>query len=192
MNLSDDLLMHRAARGNLAAFEELTVRHRDTGIRYCRRILGDYQTAEDVVQEGFVNIFNNLPRYVEKGKFRFYFFRILSNLCIDHIRHRRHIQPNQERCCEIALGGVEEEFADPCLEDPWRGLIRQEKALVLQGLLSRLPENQRKAIVLRELSGYKYQEISRALGFRINRVKVLIFRGRRNLERLAMEVPATA
>jgi RNA polymerase sigma-70 factor (ECF subfamily) len=192
MQLADDQLMRRAAGGDLPSFEELAVRYRDIGIRYCRRILGDYQAAEDVVQEGFVNLFHSLGKYVEKGKFRLYFFRILSNLCIDHIRRRRRIQPNQERGCEIALGGIEKEFPDPAVEDPTRGLIREEKSLVLHGLLSRLPENQRKAIVLRELAGYKYREISRALGFRINRVKVLIFRGRRNLTRLAMEVNATA
>jgi RNA polymerase sigma-70 factor (ECF subfamily) len=184
--------MRRAAAGDPASFEELTTRYRDIGIRYCRRILGDYQAAEDVVQEGLVNLYHSLERYVEKGRFRLYFFRILSNLCIDHIRRHRHVQPNQERCGEIPLGGIEEEFPDPVHEDPTRGLIRQEKADVLHGLLSQLPENQRKAIVLRELAGYKYREISRALGFRINRVKVLIFRGRRNLTRLAMDVPAPA
>ncbi|MHC5039916.1 MAG: RNA polymerase sigma factor [Planctomycetota bacterium] len=189
---SDDLLMRKAALGDMGSFNSLARRYRDAGHRYCTRILGDYQQAEDVVQEGLVNLFNALDRYVEKGRFKTFFFKILSNLCIDSIRRRRRIQPNQEKGCEVPLGGLEEGFADPNLEDPIQSLLRREKALVVRRLISRLPKNQRKAIELRELRGFKYQEISKKMGCRMNRVKVLIFRGRRNLARLAMEHRLTA
>jgi RNA polymerase sigma-70 factor (ECF subfamily) len=184
--------MRRAAQGDMDSFNRLASKYREAGQRYCTRILGDYQAAEDVVQEALVNLFNSLHRYVEKGRFKTFYFKILSNLCIDSIRRRRRIQPNQERGAEVPLGGLEEGFADPSLEDPIQSLLRREKALVVRRLISRLPENQRRAIELRELRGYKYQEISQAMGCRMNRVKVLIFRGRRNLARLAMEQRLTA
>ncbi|MHC4777449.1 MAG: RNA polymerase sigma factor [Planctomycetota bacterium] len=189
---TDDLLMRLAAAGDTASFHQLAKRYREAGLRYCMRILGDYQQAEDVIQEGLVNLYNALPRYVEKGRFKTFFFKILSNLCIDNIRRRRRIQPNQERGCEVSLGGLEEGFADPSLEDPVQSLLRREKAQAVRRLISRLPKNQRRAIELRELRGFKYQEISHAMGCRMNRVKVLIFRGRRNLARLAMEQRLTA
>jgi len=190
--MTDDVLMRRAAGGEMDSFNRLADRYRESGLRHCARILGDFQQAEDVVQEALVNLFNSLSRYVEKGRFRTFFFKILSNLCIDNIRRRRRIQPNHERGYEVSLGGLEEGFPDPALEDPIQSLLRAERAQAVRRLISRLPENQRRAIELRELRGFKYQEISRAMGCRMNRVKVLIFRGRRNLARLAMEHRLTA
>jgi len=191
-SVTDDLLMRRAGRGDISSFEQLIYRHWNAGLRYCTRILGDHQQAEDVVQEGLVNVFNTLERYVERGRFRTFFFKILSNLCIDTIRKRRRIQPNRERGAEIPLGGIEEAFPDPRHEGPVKSLLRREKAMAVRALIRRLPEHQRRAIELRELKGLKYQEISEAMGCRMNRVKVLIFRGRRNLARLAMEQRLTA
>ena len=61
---ADDRLMRKAAAGDMNSFHKLAQRYREAGLRYCLRILGDYQQAEDVIQEGLVNLYNSLHRYI--------------------------------------------------------------------------------------------------------------------------------
>jgi RNA polymerase sigma-70 factor (ECF subfamily) len=186
VNSSDEdrVLISKACKGDDLAFSKLTRKYRDAGMRYCYRFLGDYQLAEDVVQEGFINLFNSLDRYRETGRFSTFFFKILTNLCIDTIRRRSKQMPQGSSRGEISICNLKEIIPEKREDSPCDRLISREKASRLRLLINRLPPPQRKAVLLRDLKGYKYCEISRKMNCTMNRVKILIFRGRRNLQRI--------
>jgi len=183
-NDQDRILIAKACRGDDLAFTKLMKKYRDGGIRYCYRFLGDFQLAEDVVQEGFINLFHSLHRYKERGRFSTFFFKILTNLCIDTLRRRsKQLAPGAGRA-EVPLSALKEVLPERREEAPCDRLITQEKSERIRRYIDRLPPPQRKAVLLRDLKGYKYSEISRTMNCTMNRVKILIFRGRRNLQRI--------
>ncbi len=180
----DKVLISRAARGDELAFSKLIRKYRDPGVRFCFRFLNDHQLAEDVVQEGFINLFNSLDKYYEKGRFSTYFYKILSNLCIDSIRRRAKQGHSSSSRGEIPLSNLSEDLAEAHEDAPCDKLMSEEKASRIRSFIDRLPDSQRKAVLLRDLNGFKYSEISHRMNCTMNKVKILIFRGRRNLQRI--------
>jgi RNA polymerase sigma-70 factor (ECF subfamily) len=180
----DRVLVARACRNDEAAFTKLMNKYRESGIRFCYRFLGDFQLAEDVVQEGFLNLYHSLSHYRERGRFSTFFYKILTNLCIDTLRRRSKRAPRESGRCEIPLSSLKEVLAETREDAPCDVLITREKADKIRSLIDRLPPPQRRAVLLRDLKGFKYSEISRTMDCTMNRVKILIFRGRRNLQRI--------
>ncbi len=180
----DRVLVAKAARGDEAAFEKIIRKYRDPGVRFCYRFLNDHQLAEDMVQEGFINLFNSLDRYLEKNRFSTYFYKILTNLCIDSIRRRAKLSPPGAMRSEVTLSNMGEDIAESHDDAPCEKLISEEKAFRIRSLIDRLPDSQRNAVLMRDLKGFKYAEISRMMNCTMNKVKILIFRGRRNLQRI--------
>lgn len=180
----DRILVSKACRGDEQAFSKLMDKYRDSGTRFCYRFLGDFQMAEDVVQEGFLNLYNSLPRYKERGRFSTFFYKILTNLCIDNIRRRAKQMPSGSTPGEVSLQALKEVLPETREQEPCRKLLSKEKARRIRQYIDRLPPPQRRAVLLRDLKGYKYNEISHTMNCTMNRVKILIFRGRRNLQRI--------
>lgn len=88
---SDEHLMLAVGQGDIDAFEQLVLRHQAEAWRVAYRYAGDASEAEDLAQSAFLKLLDAAPRYKVSAKFRTYFFRILTRLCIDHGRKKRPI-----------------------------------------------------------------------------------------------------
>src|SRR5438270_737243 len=86
---SDEELMVAASNGDLAAFEVLIQRYQQAAWRTAYRFLGNTCDAEDVCQEAYLRILQAASRYKPTAKFRTYLFRVVSRLCLDHVRKKR-------------------------------------------------------------------------------------------------------
>ena len=86
---TDELLMRKVAKGDLAAFRLLLERWEGAAKRYAYRVFGDYQAAEDAAQETFVRLYRSAGRYEPTAKFSTYFYTVLGNHCRDRIRAAR-------------------------------------------------------------------------------------------------------
>jgi RNA polymerase sigma factor (sigma-70 family) len=137
---------------------------------YCLHQLGSREEAEDAVQTTFMNAFRGLSRGVVPELESAWLFKIAHNVCLSRRRsswRRGKVEaPNNFEVLQEIVPG-REQVADE--------LIR------LQDVLERMPENQRRAILLREWQGLTYREISDELGLSQAAVETLIFRARRAL-----------
>jgi RNA polymerase sigma factor (sigma-70 family) len=138
--------------------------------RYCLHQLGSREEAEDAVQSTFLNAFRGIKRGVVPDLEAAWLFKIAHNVCLS----RRRSAWRRGRIESPADFDVIEELAPA----PSR---RADELIGLQDVLERLPETQRRAILLREWQGLSYREIAVELELSQSAVETLIFRARRSL-----------
>src|SRR5947208_9262866 len=85
---TDELLLQRFAAGDRPALDELFRRHRQPAYRVAYRLLGNEADALDAVQEGFVKVLTNLPRFEGRSSFKTWLLRVVSNAALDLGRQR--------------------------------------------------------------------------------------------------------
>jgi RNA polymerase sigma-70 factor (ECF subfamily) len=170
----DYALLRRLARGEDAALGELVRRHQQRVYQIAYRLLRDPQEAEDASQEVFIKVYENAHRFEPKASVAAWLHRITANHCLNLLRRRRpHESLDQEDAPQPpdpAAGPLE------LLEE--RDLHRR-----LEELLNGLPENQRRALVLKRYAGLSYQEIGQELGLSPQAVDGLLKRARQTLKK---------
>jgi RNA polymerase sigma-70 factor (ECF subfamily) len=136
------------------------------------RVLGDVAEAEDVAQEAMLRLWRAAPGWSTEGgaTVATWLHRVALNLCIDRLRRRGRTQPI-------------EDAADPPDPAPTAEalLIDADRADALRSALGRLPDRQRRAIVLRHFEGLTNPEIAQELETGVEAVESLLARGRRAL-----------
>ncbi|NJN14459.1 MAG: RNA polymerase sigma factor [Planctomycetes bacterium] len=187
MALAGEPLMARMALGDTSACEELMRTYGGAAYRFAYRIFRDRQISEDVSQELFFKLYRNAGRYEPQGKFTTYFYKVLNNLCLDTLRRmNRKSLPDFQSFENPVLDGMPHGNVAGQPEPAAR--LAEERRLVREAI-GKLPESQRKVIVLRELEELKYREIAEVLDLSLNEVKVLIHRGRKALLRILQRSP---
>jgi RNA polymerase sigma factor (sigma-70 family) len=146
--------------------------------RFCLHQLGSREEAEDAVQSTFLNAFRGIKRGVVPELESAWLFKIAENVCLS----RRRSTWRRNRIESTADFEVVEELtpAPSRLADELVGL---------QDVLAQMPENQRRAILLREWQGLSYREIAAELELSQTAVETLIFRARRSLAKGLAEPP---
>jgi RNA polymerase sigma factor (sigma-70 family) len=149
--MRDERLAERAAAGDSRAFAAIYQRYQEDLFRYCMAIVGNRADAQDALQNTMVKALRALPGEEREIKLKPWLYRVARNEAIEIVRGRRKSTPLDDLDSVVAgeamAGSVE-------TRERLRGLL---------GDLSRLPERQRSALVLRELSGLDYGEIGAAL-----------------------------
>ncbi|MFL5950145.1 MAG: sigma-70 family RNA polymerase sigma factor [Gaiellaceae bacterium] len=162
--------VERSDAAGAAAAGDLYERYSGQIYGYCLHQLGSREEAEDAVQTTFMNAFRGLQRGIVPELESAWLFKIAHNVCLSRRRsswRRGRVEsPNNFEVLQEIVPG-REHAADE--------LIR------LQDVLEQMPENQRRAILLREWQGLTYREISDELGLSQAAVETLIFRARRAL-----------
>src|SRR5690349_20045430 len=85
----DRILIERAQAGDRPAFELLVQRYDRQVLRLALNVLGSAEDARDVYQEAFLKIYRNLPSFRFECAFYTWIYRIVTNICLDHLRRRR-------------------------------------------------------------------------------------------------------
>jgi RNA polymerase sigma-70 factor (ECF subfamily) len=169
-HIPSEQLMQALARGDLAAFDQLVLRHQKPAWAIACRFLGDRHEAEDVVQDAFLRLLEAADRYQATSSFNTYFHRIISRLCLDRAKKKRPLCVDPMP--DVLDGG-------PDAADAVEG--RQDAAAV-RAALAALPAQQRLAVVLRYYEGLSYQDIAAALETTPKAVERLLARGRDHLQ----------
>jgi len=148
--LSDAAIARRAAGGSRPAFTEIFERYHQDLYRYCVAILGNAEDANDAVQNTMLKVLRALPGEERELKLKPWLYRVAHNEAIDMIRARRGADPIDAETLAARRGPVEEVEA--------RGRLQQ-----LISDIAELPDRQRGALVMREMSGLSYEQIGEAL-----------------------------
>jgi RNA polymerase sigma-70 factor, ECF subfamily len=170
--VDDAVLVERAVDGDVAAFRALAVRHIPRMRALAIRLLGGAAEADDAVQETLVVVWRRLPELHDPAAVRTWLLRILSRTCTDLLRKRRPMVDIDETDPPVPESQTPERLVE----------VRSQRD-ALSDALARLPEDQRRAWVLREAAEYSYAEIAEALGLPESTVRGLLVRARKNLVR---------
>lgn len=166
----DDRLVRRAQRGDQGAFAALVDVHRHRLYTLAARELGSAADADDAVQETFIRAWRALPRFRAEASFSTWLYRICLNAVHD------------QRARAARGGGVPlDDLGEPV--DPRDAIVEAELSGELQQALGALDETYRTAVVLYDVLGRSYAEISAVLQVPEGTVKSRIFRGRTELAR---------
>lgn len=182
---SDEYEVARFRRGDPAGFDALVRKHGGWATRFAVRMLGQFDAAEDAVQEAFVRVYKALGGFRGQASFRTYLYRVVLNCC----RDARGRLARDEAALEKLAVEVTDEV--PCVEEPSGPLARRELRARIDGFVASLPRAQRETLVLRIHEGLSYREIAEVLGVSVNAVKGNLAAARAGLARtsLAREVP---
>jgi RNA polymerase sigma factor (sigma-70 family) len=171
---SDEQLVALFREGHDEAFQTIHDRYRQRLFAYTRQMLpGARQDAEDALQDVFVRAYSGLRANDRELTLRAWLYRVAHNRCVDELR--RPMPPAPE-----VLGILRAPSRDPVLEAEQRESLRQLVQDVRQ-----LPEQQRSALLMRELGGIAYSDIAGALGTSVAAVKSLLVRARLGLAQAA-------
>jgi RNA polymerase sigma-70 factor (ECF subfamily) len=174
----DGDLINRSKAGDLDAFNLLVERYQNDVYSLALRMTSSTQTAEDVAQDTFISAFRNIERFRE-GNFRAWLLRIASNASLDELRRRKRrggFSLDEMMDAPESTFEVPEEGPGP--ED--EAEARELESLIQRGLQT-LPEDQRLAIVLRDIQGLSYEEVAETMKSSVGTVKSRISRGRSRL-----------
>ena len=167
----DEALLVAFSNGDRDAARVLTRRLTPVVFGYAMRMLGgDRAEAEDVAQEAMLKLWKQSRSWRQgEAKVTTWLYRVVSNLCID--RHRRSRM--------LGIDDVPEPVADkPGMEVQLMQSIR-ERALSIA--LSKLPERQRQAVILRHIEGLSNPDIAGIMNIGVEAVESLTARGKRGL-----------
>jgi len=167
---SDEDLMLNVRGGDLAAFEQIVLRHEAEAWRAAYRFTGDAAEAEDLAQEAFLRILDAADRYEPTAAFRTYLYRVLTRLCIDYRRKKRPILSDS-----LPLRADVEASPAELAE-------QRDRERLIQAALDALPADYRMAVVLRYFEGLNAAEMAEAMGKSIKAVERLLARAREALE----------
>jgi RNA polymerase sigma-70 factor, ECF subfamily len=170
---SDESLTERTLQGDLAAFEQLVERHRGVVFRVAARIVGP-RDAEDVSQDAFLRAFHRLDQYRGAATFRTWLLQITQNTALNTLTRARR------RPIEVPDDGPEPADRDP-VRQPVTELERRERQQRLELKLRTLRPEYRSLLVLRDLEGLSYNEISEVLEMPLGSVKGRLHRARDEL-----------
>lgn len=177
MNEQDLEWMLQAQTGDLNAFAKIVEKYEKPLFNFFLRFLGNKETAEDAVQQLFLQIFKALPRYKVQAKFSTYLYRIAKNIAIN-ISRRNHF------LSFFSLSDFLEQEDPPCpkKERPEEILEKNEKEEQVKKALELLPLRQRLAIVLAYFEDCPMQEIAERMECTVASVESLLFRARQTLK----------
>ncbi len=155
-------------------------------LRTARRILGDNEVAEDVVQMSFSNVFRNLQSFQGRSSLKTWIYRIVVNEALMELRKRkrRNEQSIDELLPFFDQNGcrIEVDWAD--FQTPEFLLQRSETSGVVSKSIGQLPENYRIVLLLRDIEELSSSEVAEVLGLSEANVKVRLHRARAALKKL--------
>ena len=184
--LDVNALVARAQKGDREAFESLVQRYDRDVLRLALNILHSPEDARDVYQEAFLKVYRNLHRFRLDSSFYTWLYRIVTNVCLDHMRRRRSRPEDQAPVSASALRGdlPERDFFDGQSDssaDPEQSLLGQEIGERITQALAVLSPRERLIFELKHNQGMRLRAIGDALGTTEETVKNSLFRATRKL-----------
>lgn len=169
----DSAVIKKAAAGDMGSFEKIVIEYEKTIYNVCHRFFNNAEDAQDAAQEVFIKIYRNLNKYNFKCKLSTWAYRIAVNSCIDILR-RKKAEPRTQP--------LDETFALPAGESPADAVISKDTLKNVGEAIGKLKAEYRAAVVLRDVMGFSYQDISEITGAKsVGTVKSRISRARNSL-----------
>jgi RNA polymerase sigma-70 factor (ECF subfamily) len=184
---ADMELIRAVQAGDMAAFDELVLKHKNRLFNLVYWFLGDYQDANDCAQETFIKVFKSIKNFRFESAFSTWLYRIAVNTCKNKLKSSAYRWEKKTVSLETSNGLKN---GNPFSEivngspTPVMALEKKERMIRIQKAINSLPEEQNQVVVLRDIQGLSYQDISDITGLNLGTVKSRLARGRLELKNL--------
>lgn len=182
LTLDDDFsLIKRFNEGEKEVFRILINRHKEKVRNIIFITLSELDAIDDIAQEVFITVFKNLKNFRYESQFTTWLYRITINKCKDYLRKKK---------VRKIFSSVDEDYDFSSTQIDENDDVRQ----IVRKAIDELPDKLRIPMILRDIEGFSYQEISETLDLDLGTVKSRIFRARealrKNLEPMKKELLA--
>jgi RNA polymerase sigma-70 factor, ECF subfamily len=168
----DSLYIEQFLAGEQKGFEMLVRKYQDRALNIVYSLIGRDRESDDITQEAFLKVYHNLGSFKQNCLFSTWFYRIVVNTAYDFLRRRKNLVSDDIAIEKSASSG----------ESPGDALLIKERDAIIQGALASIPVKYRTALVLKDVEGLSYIEISGILRCRLGTVESRIFRARQYLK----------
>ena len=186
--MDEPALIQSAKKGDLDSFNRLVLAYQDTIFAQAYHMMGERDSAEDATQVAFISAYRKLNSF-RGGSFRAWLLRIVTNACYDELRRRKRrpttpLQPLDDDAEEIESPHWLE---DPS-ESPEESVARAELSDAIQRCMETLPDDFRTVVVVVDIQGFDYREVSQVIGKPVGTVKSRLSRARVRLRECLQSV----
>ncbi|SDZ32345.1 RNA polymerase, sigma-24 subunit, RpoE [Proteiniborus ethanoligenes] len=176
-------LIKKCMKGNLEAFDELIGKYEKTAYNIALKMLKNPEDAMDVSQEAFIKVFRSIKTFNFGSSFSTWLYRIVTNTCLDFLRKKTTNVYSIDNPIQTDDGEIERDIPDDS-HTPEELLERKLTKELVNNSIDKLDDNHRTVIILRDIQGFSYEEISTILDCSIGTVKSRISRARNNLKEI--------
>ena len=172
-SIDDDYsIIRQFIEGDKSVFQILVKRHKEKVRNIIYLTMNNSALVDDIAQDVFITIYRNLKHFRFESQFTTWLYRITVNKCKDYLRRmnvRKIFSPLDE--------GIEiSEYPSP--------VEHRDISKIVTEAISKLPVKLRMPLILKDIEGFSYQEISETLNCEMGTVKSRIFRGREKLKEI--------
>ncbi len=176
--MDENELIHRSQNGDIDCFNQLVKHYQEQIYNLSFHMMGDGASADDATQDALFSAWRAIGRY-RKGNFRAWLLRITTNVCRDKLRSRK-------RHATVSLDAMPIEpdlssYTEKSLEDPHDHILHLELDSAIKAGLAQLSPEQKVVVIMSDIQGMSYEEISQITDCSLGTIKSRLSRGRRIL-----------
>ena len=189
---TDDLtLVKRVRSGDQRAFRLLVERYQRKVYAVALGMLKDKDEAMDVSQEAFVKVYKYLEHFKGDSSFYTWLYRITTNICIDVLRkkggtHGETVEFDETVKMDLSEANIGA-LGSRLGTNPQKSALRRELGEKIQAALQEVPEKHRAILLLREVEGLSYEDLSRTLEIPKGTVMSRLFHARAKVQKILSE-----
>jgi len=187
----DHELVSLCKNGDIAAFEALVKKYQKKVFNIAFRMIGNYDDACEVAQDTFVSAYRSIKQFKGMSKFSTWLHTIAVNLSKNRRRqlgtkhYHEQFSMDDPLVTEEGRINVETASGDPSPQERLEGEEAQQK---IQDCINRLDDEFREVLILRDIQGFSYEEISSMLNIAEGTVKSRLFRAREEIKQLLRKI----
>jgi RNA polymerase sigma-70 factor (ECF subfamily) len=188
-NVDDRELVDAARKGDRDAFRTLFERYHRRAYALAFGVVRHQDDALDIVQDAFIKAHKYLDKFEGASSFYTWLYRIVMNLCIDHLRKHRRVKPVELDEAKLEDAALDDGLLPKILGgNPGRALVDKEIRARIDQALGELSENHRAVLVMRELEGLSYEEMATTMGCSKGTIMSRLFHARKNMQRRLIDL----
>jgi RNA polymerase sigma-70 factor, ECF subfamily len=182
--IDDTLLIREAQMGSTAAFEELVRQYDRAVLRLAVHLTGSQDDGQDIYQEAFLRAYINLGSFRFECSFYTWIYRIVTNLCLDHLRKKS--SRGRDLTTTITSDGEEEQVLDRLPDrraatSPERSMMSRELRAFIRRAMERLSPRERVVFELKHYHGLRLRTVAGILNTSEGTIKNTLFRATHKL-----------
>jgi RNA polymerase sigma-70 factor (ECF subfamily) len=178
VNLDETILISRCQKGDQDALKEIFDQYHQKVYRVAYGVVREREEALDIVQEVFIKLYRSIRNFKGKSKFYTYLYRMAMNTAIDHSR-------KMKKSPFLSLDEMEGfQPTEREEKDPDHTFLRKELKERIKGALEKLPIDQKKALIFREVEGLSYQEMAESMDCSVGTVMSRLHYARKRIREL--------
>ena len=184
IRVDDSALIRQAQQGDTAAFEELVRQYDRAVLRLAVHLTGSQEDGQDIYQEAFLRAYVNIGNFRFECSFYTWIYRIVTNLCLDHLRKRS--SRYRDLTTTISSDGEEEQILDRIADQragasPERNMASRELRVCIVRAMQRLSPRERVVFELKHYHGLRLRTVAGILNTSEGTIKNTLFRATHKL-----------